>query len=246
MAFELFIRIILDSVVMNMTRILIVEDERQLAVTLEYNLRREGYEAIIAGNGEDGLAKAQTILPDLILLDLMLPGMNGLEVCRLCRAGEKTRNIPIIMLTARTEESDQIEGFAKGADDYVTKPYSPRVLIQRIKAHLRLRDEPAADPDRLEHLGMSIDRISHRAYHRGEPLDLTPTEYRLFECLLKQPGRAFSRSELMDACIIEHSHVLERTIDVHIKTLRRKLDDGERLIETVRGVGYRLADAIVE
>jgi two-component system phosphate regulon response regulator PhoB len=231
---------------MGISRILVIEDERQLATTLEYNLRREGFEAVLAADGEDGLAKAQTILPDLILLDLMLPGIHGLEVCRQIRAGEKTRDIPVIILTARTEELDQVEGFAKGADDYVTKPFSPRVLLQRIKAHLRRRLEPVADTDRIESQGIVIDRISHRAILLGSPLDLTPTEYRLLESMLKQPGRAFTRHELMNASIIENSHVLERTIDVHVKTLRKKLGGLGRLIETVRGVGYRLSETDAE
>ena len=226
---------------MSKPRILIVEDERQLVKTLEYNFQREGYDTIVSHDGAEGLRKAQTLIPDLIVLDLMLPGMSGLDVCREVRAGEKTRDIPIIIMTARAEETDQVVGFSMGADDYVTKPFSPKVLIQRIKAQLRRREGKPEETDNIEHMGVRIDRVRHQATNNGEPLELTPTEFRLLECLLKQPGRAFTRHQLMDAAIGEGSIVLERTVDVHIKTLRKKLDDPD-LIETVRGVGYRFKE----
>jgi two-component system phosphate regulon response regulator PhoB len=227
---------------MAQTRILIIEDERALTEVLRYNLEREGYETIIAHEGQEGLRKAQTLLPDLVLLDLMLPTMNGLDVCRELKAGERTRDIPVIMLTAKAEETDQVVGFSMGADDYVTKPFSVKVLLQRIKV-LQRRAEGSTDPvDVVEHLNVRIDRLRHRAYVDGKELDLTPTEFRLLECLLRQPGRAFSRHQLMDAAIGEGAIVLERTIDVHIKTLRRKLGSND-LIETVRGVGYRFREA---
>jgi len=221
------------------SRILIIEDERALTDVLTYNLKREGYEITLAHDGKEGLRKAQTLLPDLILLDLMLPVMNGLEVCRELRAGERTRQIPIVMLTAKAEESDQIVGFSMGADDYVTKPFSVKVLIQRIKALQRRAEGEVDSPDVTEHLGVRLDRVQHRAFVDGKELDLTRTEFRLLDCLLKQPGRAFTRSHLMDAAIGEGAVVLERTIDVHIKTLRRKLGKAGDCIETVRGVGYR-------
>jgi len=222
-------------------RILIIEDERDLTETLTYNLQREGYETLVAHDGQEGLRKAQTLLPDLILLDLMLPTMNGQEVCRELRAGERTRDIPIIILSAKAEETDQIVGFSIGADDYVTKPFSVKVLLQRIKA-LQRRQGGGKDPvDIIEYRGVKIDRVRHRAFAQGKELDLTPTEFRLLECMLKQPGRAFTRHQLMDAGIGEGAIVLERTIDVHIKTLRRKLGDID-LIETVRGVGYRFRE----
>jgi two-component system phosphate regulon response regulator PhoB len=220
------------------TRVLIIEDERDLADTLVYSLRREGYETAVAHDGREGLRKAQTLLPDLILLDLMLPGLDGTEICRELRAGERTRDIPIIILSAKAEETDQVVGFSLGADDYVTKPFSVKVLLQRIKA-LHRRLEPGGEPaDVVEHLGVRIDRVRHRAYAQGQELELTPTEFRLLECLLRQPGRAFTRHQLMDAAIGDGAVVLERTIDVHVKTLRRKLGAGD-LIETVRGLGYR-------
>src|SRR5262245_1558211 len=228
---------------MPQTKILIIEDEKGLVQSLTWYFNREGYETIAVGDGAEGLRKAQTLLPDLILLDLMLPGIGGLDICRELRAGERTRDIPIIMITARAEEGDQIEGFAKGADDYVTKPFSNKVLLQRVKALLR-RVEGSGDPgDVTEHLGVRIDRVRHRATVGGQKLDLTPTEFRLLECLVRQPGRAFSRAQLMDAAIGEGSIVLERTIDVHVKTLRKKLDQSGELIETVRGVGYRFRES---
>src|SRR5436305_10241619 len=154
-------------------RVLVIEDERALTKVLTYNLEREGYETIVAHDGQEGLRKAQTLLPDVIILDLMLPGMDGLEVCRQLRAGEQTRNVPILMLTAKAEETDQVVGFSLGADDYVTKPFSVKVLLQRVKA-LQRRVETGAEPgDTIEHLGVRIDRVRHRASVGGEELSLT-------------------------------------------------------------------------
>ncbi len=227
---------------MSRPRIVIVEDERALTEVLAYNLQREGYDTVVAHDGREGLRKAQSLLPDLVLLDLMLPVLNGLEVCRELRAGERTRNIPILMLTAKSEESDQIVGFSLGADDYVTKPFSVKVLMQRIKALQRRREADANSADAVEHRGVRVDRIRHQASAEGENLDLTPTEFRLLECLVRQPGRAFTRADLMDAAIGEGAVVLERTIDVHVKSLRRKLGVAGEFIETVRGVGYRFRE----
>lgn len=221
------------------SKILIIEDERALAEVLALNLQREGFETIIALDGRDGLQQARLKNPDLIVLDLMLPGMGGLEVCRELRGGSQTREIPIIMVTAKTEETDEIVGLAVGADDYITKPYRIKVVIQRIKKELRRR-QPIPDAQALiESQGVVIDRVRHRAVSQGEELVLTPTEFRLLEVLIRQTGRAFSRHELMDAAIGEDSMVMERTIDVHVKSLRRKLGAAGDLIETVRGVGYR-------
>lgn len=226
-------------------RILIVEDERGLTQSLSWYFNKEGYETHVAETGTEGLRKAQTILPDVVLLDIMLPGMNGLDVCRELRAGERTREIPIIMLTAKSEETDQVVGYSLGADDYVPKPFNNKVLLAKVKALLR-RVQGSGEPgDVAEYHGVKIDRIRHRVTFQGETLDLTPTEFRLLETLVRQPGRAFSRHQLMDSAIGEGSIVLERTIDVHIKTLRQKLvqagGEGE-LIETVRGVGYRFRE----
>ena len=222
-------------------KIVVIEDERSLVEILTYNLEREGFEVLTSYDGQDGLRQAQLKLPDLIVLDLMLPVKPGIEVCRELRNGTRTRDIPIVMVTAKAEESDQLVGFAMGADDYVTKPYSVKVLIERIKKELRKRqaqDEPSTSSI-IESQGVTIDRHSHRAIYGGEELPLTPTEFRLLEVLLRQTGRAFTRNELMDAAIGVDAVVLERTIDVHVKSLRKKLGDGADLIETVRGVGYR-------
>ncbi len=233
---------------MSQPRVLIVEDERALVQTLAWYFDREGYETLVATDGQDGLRKAQTLLPDLILLDIMLPVLDGLSICRELKSGERTRDIPVVMITAKSEEADQVLGYGMGADDYVTKPFSNKVLLAKVKALLR-RVAGQSDPSEvIEHLGVKIDRVRHRATVYGEKLDLTPTEFRLLECLLRQPGRAFSRHQLMEAAIGEGQIVLERTIDVHIKTLRRKLSEASDeaigdLIETVRGIGYRFAEA---
>jgi two-component system phosphate regulon response regulator PhoB len=227
---------------MTKPRILIIEDEHALTDVLTYNLQREGYEPHVAHDGQEGLRKAQTLLPDVVLLDLMLPVLNGLEVCRGLRAGEHTRTLPIIMLTAKAEETDQVVGFSLGADDYVTKPFSIKVLLERVKALLRRRQSDDGKAETLEQHGVRIDRVRHRAYVEGKELDLTPTEFRLLESLLRQPGRAFTRLQLMDAAIGEGAIVLERTIDVHVKSLRRKLGPAGEYIETVRGLGYRFRE----
>jgi two-component system phosphate regulon response regulator PhoB len=225
-------------------RILIIEDERALTEVLTYNLQREGYDTVVAHDGQEGLRKAQMQIPDLVLLDLMLPNMDGLDVCRQLRANDRTRKVPILMLTAKAEETDQVVGFSMGADDYVTKPFSVKVLLQRIKALQRRVEAIADDGDVVDHLGVRIDRVRHRATAAGRELPLTPTEFRLLECMLRQPGRAFTRSQLMDVAIGEGAIVLERTIDVHIKTLRRKLGPTHDYIETVRGVGYRFREEV--
>ena len=227
---------------MGQPRILIIEDERALTEVLTYNLQREGYETVVAHDGQEGLRKAQMLLPDLIILDLMLPVLGGLEVCRELRAGERTRSIPIVMLTAKAEEADQVVGFTLGADDYVTKPFSIKVLLQRIKALQRRSDAGPEPAGVAEHLGVRTDRVRHRAFVGEQQVELTPTEFRLLECLLRQPGRAFSRAQLMDAAIGDGAIVLERTIDVHVKSLRRKLGPAGDFIETVRGVGYRFRE----
>ena len=225
-------------------KILVIEDERSLVEVLTYNLTREGFEVLTSYDGQDGLRQAQVKLPDLIVLDLMLPIKGGLDVCRDLRMGSRTRDIPIIMLTAKAEESDQLIGFATGADDYVTKPYSTKVLIQRIKKELRRNQggEEVGVGSIYTCQGVVVDRHRHRALYNNEELPLTPTEFRLLESLLRQPGRAFNRHELMDAAIGEDAVVLERTIDVHVKSLRKKLGDAADLIETVRGVGYRFRE----
>ena len=224
--------------VKNGIKVLVIEDEKALVDALVYNLDREGYEVTVAHDGQDGLRKAQAI-PDIILLDIMLPGINGIEILRELRGNEKTKSIPVIVVSAKSEETDQVVGFSMGADDYVTKPFSVKILLQRIKA-LQRRSEVSADEstvELIEHKQVKVDMVRHKAFVLDQELDLTPTEFRLLECLLRSPGRAFSRQHLMDSAIGEGAIVLERTIDVHIKTLRKKLGAMD-MIETVRGLGY--------
>ena len=182
---------------MSQPRILIVEDERGLVQSLSWYFNREGYETIVANDGNEGLRKAQTLLPDTVLLDIMLPGLDGLSICRELRAGDRTRHIPIIMITAKSEETDQLVGYNMGADDYVTKPFSNKILLQKVKALLRRVDGQTEIGDVVEHLGVKIDRVRHRVTYEAQELSLTPTEFKLLECMLRQPGRAFNRHQLM-------------------------------------------------
>jgi two-component system phosphate regulon response regulator PhoB len=223
-------------------QILIVEDDRSLAEVLEYNLRQDGYETLVANDGHEGLQQAKLRTPDLILLDLMLPLVDGLEICRRLRADPVTRNILVLMLTAKSEETDEVVGFSVGTDDYVAKPFSVKVLLERIRALLRRRDGNDADGSVLVSQGVMVDRERHRVTVDEKLLDLTPSEFGLLETLIRQPGRVFSRSELIDAALGGDSLVLERTIDVHIRSLRRKLGPHAVLVETVRGIGYRFRD----
>lgn len=224
------------------SRILIVEDDRSLADVLDYNLRQDGYETLVALDGQDGLNQAKLKNVDLVLLDLMLPVIDGLEICRRLRADPATRETLVLMLTAKAEETDQVAGFSVGADDYVPKPFSVKVLLERVRALLRRRQGVAGSDNILVSQGVMVDRDRHRATAAEEVLDLTPSEFGLLEALLRQPGRVFSRSELIDAALGGDSLVLERTIDVHIRALRKKLGHHSDLVETVRGIGYRLRD----
>lgn len=224
---------------MSKQKILIIEDERALVEVLTYNLTNEGFEVMSATDGQDGLRRAQRELPDLILLDLMLPVIDGLQVCRQLRSDPRTQDLRILMLTARSEEIDEIVGFNMGADDYVTKPFKTKPLIHRIKALLRRTVPDRAHSDRVAVQGLEIDRLNHQVTVDGSELLLTPTEFRLLWVLARQPGRPFSRHELMDSSRGEDANALERTIDVHIRSLRQKLGTHADLIETIRGVGYR-------
>ncbi len=224
------------------SRILVVEDDPALADVLAYNLNRAGYEVSRARNGIDGLEQATHAVPDLVVLDLMLPEMDGLEVCRRLRAESPTRNILILMLTAKSEETDQVVGFNVGADDYVTKPFSPRVLLERVKALLRRRKPDVDDKDVVSCHEVTVDRRRHRATAAGELLQLTRSEFSLLDVMVRQPGRVFTRNELINVALPGNPVVLERTIDVHIKAVRRKLGPYADLIETIRGLGYRFRD----
>ena len=223
-------------------RILIVEDDASLSEVLDYNLRQEGYETQVARDGQQALREARLRPPELIILDLMLPMIDGLEVCRQIRADAAMQDVLVLMLTARSEESDELVGFSVGADDYVTKPFSVKVLLQRLQALLRRKEQGAGDRDVLVSQGILVDRRRHRATVGDRPLDLTPSEFGLLAALVRQPGRAYSRAELIDVALGDDAIVLERTIDVHIRALRKKLEAHADLIQTVRGVGYRLRD----
>jgi two-component system phosphate regulon response regulator PhoB len=224
------------------TKILIVEDDRSLADVLSYNLKHAGYETSVAHDGQDGLTQAQVKTPDLLVLDVMLPVVDGIEVCRRLRADAATRDMLIMMLTAKSEEADELVGFAVGADDYVTKPFSVKVLLERVKALLRRRGDETGGEDTVTSFGVTVDRGRHRAMVDGEPLSLTRSEFRLLDALIRQPGRVFRRSELIDAALGEDTIVMERTIDVHIRAIRKKLGLKAHVVETVRGVGYRFRD----
>lgn len=224
--------------------ILIIEDERSLLDVLKYNLAKEGYEIITATDGQEGLRRAQMSLPDLIVLDLMLPVMDGYQVCQQLRNDPRMQGIAVLMLTARSEEVDEIVGFSVGADDYVTKPFKIKPLIHRIKALLRRKPSDDQTRDVISVQGVEVDRLNHVAKLDGEELALTLTEFQLLWTLARQPGRPFSRAELIKRCRGEDANAMERTIDVHIKSLRQKLGDRAHLIETVRGVGYRFHQGI--
>ena len=219
--------------------ILVIEDERDLAEILLYNLEKEGFDVVTAADGQDGLNRARSIVPDLIVLDLMLPVMDGLQVCQQLRSDPRTRNVRVLMLTARSEEVDEIVGFSMGADDYVAKPFKIKPLVHRIRALLRRSDSSPADSDCIEIQGIQINRVQHLCTVDESDVPLTPTEFKLLWTLMRQPGRPFSRHELMDTSRGEDANALERTIDVHIRALRQKLGSHAELIETVRGVGYR-------
>lgn len=225
-------------------KILSIEDDRAIVDLLRYNLEEAGYEFHAAYDGRDGVEMARLKLPDIILLDVMLPILDGVEVCRRLRAIPELESALIIMLSAKSEEIDQLIGFNIGADDYVVKPFSVKVLLERIKSLQRRRNKKGADV--VMDQGIKIDRLKHRVYVDEKLIDLTPSEFRLLETLMRQPGRAFDRSELIDTALGADTLVLERTIDVHIRALRKKLGRFADRIETVRGIGYRFSESSVE
>jgi two-component system phosphate regulon response regulator PhoB len=221
--------------------VLVVEDEDALATLLHYNLDKEGYQVGVAGDGEEALTMASERAPDLVILDWMLPKVSGIEVCRRLRGRSETRNVPIIMLTARGEESDRIRGLDTGADDYVVKPFSMVELTARVRAVLR-RIRPGLADDRITVGDIIIDRVAHRVKRQGKEIHLGPTEFRLLDYLMQHPGRVFSREQLLDAVWGSDVYVEARTVDVHIGRLRKALNgsaDGDP-IRTVRSAGYSL------
>jgi two-component system phosphate regulon response regulator PhoB len=221
--------------------ILVMEDEDALATLLQYNLEKEGYDVVVAADGEEGLVQIDERQPDLVLLDWMLPKVSGIEVCRRIRGRPETRNLPIIMLTARGEESDRVRGLDTGADDYLTKPFSMTELIARIRAVLR-RIRPGLADDRVGHGDIVIDRVAHRVKRSGKEVHLGPTEFRLLDHFMRHPGRVFSREQLLDAVWGSDVYVEARTVDVHVGRLRKALnvEESANPIRTVRSAGYSL------
>ncbi|MEW5892622.1 MAG: phosphate regulon transcriptional regulator PhoB [Pseudomonadota bacterium] len=222
--------------------ILVVEDEPGIQELLKLNLGQQGHSVLIAGDAEEAAHVLRGAMPDLILLDWMLPGQSGVDLARRIRADARLKDIPIIMLTARAEERDKVLGLETGADDYITKPFSPKELMARIKAVLRRR-APQMTEDAVEIAGLRLDPVSHRVYGRDQPLSLGPTEFRLLHFFMTHPERVYSRSQLLDQVWGDHVFVEERTVDVHIRRLRSALEPSghDGLIQTVRGAGYRLS-----
>lgn len=221
--------------------VLVVEDEDALAQLLKYNLEKEGYRVSVAGDGEEALVAADESAPDLVVLDWMLPKAPGIEVCRRLRARQDTRNTPIVMLTARGEETDRIRGLDMGADDYITKPFSMSELLARLRAVMR-RIRPALAEDKMVCGDIVMDRVAHRVKRAGRDVHLGPTEFRILDHLMQHPGRVFSREQLLDAVWGSDIYVEARTVDVHIGRLRKALIAGDEPdpIRTVRSAGYAL------
>lgn len=223
--------------------VLIAEDEKAVSELLLYNLRKEDYDVGVAGDGEETLLMIDERAPDLLLLDWMLPKVSGIEICRRVRSGGANPNLPIIMLTARGEESDRIRGLDTGADDYVTKPFSTTELMARVRAVLR-RIRPGLKDDRIRVGDLEIDRVAHRVTRNGSDIHLGPTEFRLLDYFMQHPGRVFSREQLLDTVWGSDVYVEARTVDVHVGRLRKALRQtgGDDPIRTVRSAGYALRE----
>ncbi len=229
---------------MSLRKAVVIEDEPDILEVIDYNLQRDGFRVIGARDGEIGVETVRAENPDVVLLDLMLPGLDGIEVCRRLKSDDLTRSIPIIMVSAKGEESDVVLGLGIGADDYVTKPFSPKELMARVNAVLRrapLQEERPAG-ERIERAGLVIDVARHEVRVEGEPVVFTATEFRLLHFLARYPGRVFTRDHLLGRVIGDDAVVVDRNIDVHVRAIRKKLSSQRDLIETVRGVGYRFRD----
>jgi phosphate regulon transcriptional regulator PhoB len=224
---------------MKMTTLLIVEDDKDIAASLDYNLKKEGYQVNKTADGLQAVKLAEAKLPNLILLDLMLPGIDGLEVCRRLKQGKRTANIPIIMLTAKGEETDKVVGLEVGADDYLTKPFSVKELLARIKAILRRYEKPATVSSGLNLKDLAIDLERHEVTANGKPVELTAKEFQLLYQLASSPGRVFSREQLLDTVWGIEVAIETRTVDVHMRRLREKLGKAGDHLQTLRGVGYK-------
>ena len=230
---------------MSAAKLLLVEDDPALSELLEYRFQNEGYAVRCTGDGDEALVLAAEETPDLIILDWMIEGTSGIEVCRRLRRDKETAHVPIIMLTAREAEDDRVRGLETGADDYLTKPFSPRELLARVAAVMR-RIRPALAGETIEVGDLKLDPVAHRVQRRGRPLQLGPTEYRLLEFFLTHQERAYTRSQLLDHVWGGGVYVEERTVDVHIRRLRKTLEPfaKDALVQTVRGAGYRFSTSL--
>jgi phosphate regulon transcriptional regulator PhoB len=224
---------------MGKVTVLVVEDDKDIVQLLSYTIRSSGFDVVTSGDGFEALSMARQHTPDIILLDLMLPGLGGFEVCRELKRDTKTKQIPILMLTARGEEVDRIVGLELGADDYVVKPFSPRELVLRIRAILRRSSHDGAAESRWEHEGLVVDFEAHEAILHGEEIPLTATEFRLLVELVRNQGKVQTRDQLLDKVWGYHFEGYARTVDTHVRRLRQKLGMYSDWVETVRGVGYR-------
>jgi two-component system phosphate regulon response regulator PhoB len=225
-----------------MARILVIEDEADIREVLDYNLKSAGHEVVEAARGMDGLRLVREREPDLVLLDLMLPDMPGTDVCRSIKDNPATRTLPVVMLTARGEEIDRVVGFEIGADDYITKPFSVRELVLRIRAVLRRREQTVSDTPSIEFGNLRVDRAAHRVWVDGDEVELTALEFKLLLTLYERRNRVQSRGALLDHVWGIETKISTRTVDAHVKRLREKMGSARDYIETVRGVGYRFAE----
>ena len=225
---------------MSKQRIVVIEDEPDILEILTYNLKREGFSVKACLDGAKGLTLIQQQLPDLVLLDIMLPGLSGLEICRSLKNNPLTQHICVIMVTAKGSESDVVTGLELGADDYVSKPFSPKELVARVSAVLRRASaETQGSTERIEHNGLIIDLDSRQVSYNCKNIELTATEFRLLHRLASRPKRVFTREQLIDQSFASDAEVVDRNIDVHIRAIRKKIGEDQQIIETVRGVGYR-------
>ena len=231
---------------MSESTVLVIDDEKDLLELVRYNLEKEHLSVIVASDGKSGLEIAQRHKPDLILLDLMMPGMTGLEVCQRLRGDTRTSRIPVLMLTAKAEESDKVVGLEMGGDDYVTKPFSVRELVARVRASLRRSSMPTEEGEVHRRGELEIDTARHDVTYAGKRVSLTATEFRILHFLASRRGRVLSRDDIIEGALGRDSAVIDRTIDVHVTSLRKKLGPGGAMIETVRGFGYRLSEPSTE
>lgn len=228
---------------MKKPELLIIEDDPDILELAQYNLQKDGFVVHSAMDGVEGLERARVLLPQLVILDLMLPNMDGLKICQNLRSEAATRNIPILMLTAKSEESDVVVGLELGADDYMTKPFSPRELVARVRAIMRRgRVEPAPVETIIEAGPVRLDTARHEVFHRGQPLALTLAEFKLLSLMASKPGCVFSREQLLDCIGGGDTYLVDRNVDVHIRALRKKLKEDADFIVTIRGVGYKCKD----